>query len=618
MHPIAILLIGVVIVIGGVLFFRLHAFLALTLAALVVGLLTPTANIEKYWLDKNKVRVVGPGEEKRTVVLDLKPSGGAFIGDRYVVLRSMKEPMTESERQRFASAVFDAYNSNNNAVLEANEWKRLPQLASADTYSDDKGLTHEELSSWTPTLLPIAELEITSFFKEKVDGEEKNYAIAKQVGPLFSDELAKHDLVVSPKTIAAARKDAKKTVGERVAAAFGSTCGKIGILIALAAIIGKCLLDSGAADRIVRSALKVVGEKGAPAAFIGSGFLLGVPVFFDTVFYLMIPLGKALRMRTGRNYLLYVLTIVAGGTMAHSLVPPTPGPLFVAEELKVDLGLMIIAGCIVGLFTASAGFLWASFINRRVELPLRDSPDFSLEEIEAISKREDSELPSLFVSLLPIVLPVILIAGNTIIDSFDLVGKDSSLRPIAATLGNKNIALALATMIALAMLVRQKKTNLRSLADSIQGALASGGVIILITSGGGAFGGMLQQTGVAGLIQDLPSYSPQVIIVLAFLITTAVRTAQGSATVAMITAVGILAGFASSETLGCHPVYLALAIGCGSKPIAWMNDSGFWVICKMSGMSEAEGLRFVTPMSIIMGVVGLGITLLGVTFIPLN
>ncbi|MCH7727108.1 MAG: GntP family permease, partial [Planctomycetes bacterium] len=171
-------------------------------------------------------------------------------------------------------------------------------------------------------------------------------------------------------------------------------------------------------------------------------------------------------------------------------------------------------------------------------------------------------------------------------------------------------------IMALALLVRQSRTSLKNLSDSIQGALASGGVIILITAGGGAFGAMLQQTGIASVIQGLEG-SGLAIIVLAFLVTTAVRTAQGSATVAMITAVGILASFADSAVLGCHPVYLALAIGCGSKPIAWMNDSGFWIICKMSGMKESEGLRFVTPMSILMGVVGLGVTMLASRLFPL-
>ena len=204
----------------------------------------------------------------------------------------------------------------------------------------------------------------------------------------------------------------EQTVGERVGEAFGTTCGKIGILIAMAAIIGKCLLDSGAADRIVRSALKWTGQRGAPLAFVGSGFLLAIPVFFDTVFYLMIPLGKAMRMRTGQNYLLYVLTIVAGGTMAHSLVPPTPGPLFVAEELGVDLGTMILAGCALGLVTSSTGYLFAVWMNARHELPLRASAELSLDQLRALAERDIASLPPLWLSLQPILLPVVLIADR--------------------------------------------------------------------------------------------------------------------------------------------------------------------------------------------------------------
>lgn len=445
----------------------------------------------------------------------------------------------------------------------------------------------------------------------------KTNATAKVVEGTATGPINEGDLVVHPNDLRAAQAAAKKTIGERVATAFGTTCGKIGILIALAAIIGKCLLDSGAADRIVRSALKVVGEDGAPFAFVGSGFLLGIPVFFDTVFYLMMPLGKAMRMRTGRNYILYVLTIVAGASMAHSLVPPTPGPLLVAEELGIDIGLMILAGCCVGICSSTVAYLYARWLNSRVELPLRESADFSLKDLEELAKRDESALPPLSLAVLPIVLPVVLIAGNTIMKEF-LGITEGNLATIAATLGNKNIALAIATVIAIVMLVRQTRTGLKDLGESLQGALASGGVIILITAAGGGFGAMLQQTGVASLIRDLPHYSPAVILTLAFLITTAIRTAQGSATVAMITAVGILAGFASDGQLGCHPVYLALAIGSGSKPIAWMNDSGFWVICKMSGMTEAEGLRFVTPMSILMGITGLVATLIAATVFPMQ
>ena len=150
----------------------------------------------------------------------------------------------------------------------------------------------------------------------------------------------------------------------------------------------------------------------------------------------------------------------------------------------------------------------------------------------------------------------------------------------------------------------------------MQSSLASGDVIILITAAGGAFGQILQQTGVSDLIQNQGFTSRAGLITFAFLVTTAIRTAQGSATVAMITAVGVLAGV-STEALGFHPVYLALAIGCGSKPIAWMNDSGFWVIGKMSGMTEAETLRYITPMSCIMGGVGLAVVIAGATLFPM-
>jgi len=552
MHPLWIVLIGVVIVVGGVLILRLHAFLALVLAAIVVSALTPQHAIKRHAIEKDAIAWTYD-DATSMVVLNAK----------------------------------DAHPRMQYLVLRGNSPNAVPEHAG----------------------------ELSVVRVEKGDrAEMKAYARIEQRDDFRS--LEADDLVVHPSTWQAAEKLADQTVGERVAVAFGNTCGKIGILIALAAIIGKCLLDSGAADRIVRSALKVTGERGAPAAFVGSGFLLGIPVFFDTVFYLMMPLGKAMRMRTGRNYLLYVLTIVAGGTMAHSLVPPTPGPFFVAEELGIDLGLMILAGCAVGLVSSGAGFCFARFVNRRNELPLRESPDFSLADLEQLSKRDERELPPLVPALLPIVLPVVLIAGYTVMKAID-APLPTVVMDVAATLGNKNIALAIAAAIAMGTLVWQKRASLKELAGSVQAALASGGVIILITAAGGAFGGMMQQTNIAGLIEQLPTGSPVAVIGLAFLITMAIRTAQGSATVAMITSVGILSGLAQSSTLGCHPVFLALAIGCGSKPIAWMNDSGFWVICKMSGMTEAEGLRYVAPMSIVMGLAGLVATMVGAVIVSM-
>ena len=146
-----------------------------------------------------------------------------------------------------------------------------------------------------------------------------------------------------------------RTPIQRITQEFGVTFGKIGLVIALACLIGRCLLASGAADRIVRAALSMVGEKGAPVAFLGSGFALGIPVFFDSLFLLAIPLAKAMWLKLRKNYLLLIVAIIAGGSMTHSLVPPTPGPLYVASALGINIGTMILAGMVVGLFTASAG-----------------------------------------------------------------------------------------------------------------------------------------------------------------------------------------------------------------------------------------------------------------------
>ena len=416
---------------------------------------------------------------------------------------------------------------------------------------------------------------------------------------------------------------AKTPTVARLVDKFGETCGKIGILIALAAIIGKCLLESGAADRIVRSIVGRSKESRAPVAFTASGFFLGIPVFFDTVFYLLFPIAKAMGLRRPSNYLLYILTISAGATMAHSLVPPTPGPLLVANETGVGLGIMMIGGIAVGGVACMAGLFFALLMNRFWPVPLRETPDSPLEEFRQWSDRPLSDLPPWWLSVLPIALPVLLIAGSAALQS--LVENTGELNIVAQTvlgmfsrLGDKNVALMIAAAIALGTVVWMKRGSRYSMVDSVQSALSSGGVIILITAAGGAFGGLLQQTGIGDRIEGLASSYQMSVLPLAFGVTVLVRIAQGSATVAMITAVGIFSGMSSPEQLGFHPVYLALAIGCGSKPYPWMNDSGFWVVCKMSSMSEGEVLRSYSLMLAVMGFVGLGVVMALAKWFPLG
>ncbi|MCA8995593.1 MAG: GntP family permease, partial [Planctomycetaceae bacterium] len=513
-----ILLAGILTVVCSILLFRLHAFLALILAALLVAAITPEATRQRYLVAKDAAEVVETGPDSVTFV-----SGSGFSPSALVSV--LKLNPTSGRFEFLAPAVIE-------------------------TSKDDLGRWMARFSD-PPQGWPQS---------------DQTYVVMRD-----------HQWT-------AVQKELSATIGSRIATGFGSTATSIGILIAMAAIIGKCLLDSGAADRIVRSILGWTGERGAPIAFVFSGFLLGIPVFFDTVFYLMIPLGKAMRMRTGHSYLLYVLTIVCGGTMAHSLVPPTPGPLVVAEELGVEIGTMILVGMAVGLVAAVFGLFYAIAINRVCDLPLRESPDFSLADLERTVERDLSQLPPLWLSLLPILLPVILISMTTVLaKSSSSTSSGELVLHVIRTLGEKSMALTIAAFVSLIMLVRYQSGSLTKVSQPIQQALASGGVIILITSAGGAFGSVLRQTGIAELIRDLPRSSPIMICTLAFLMTTAIRTAQGSATVAMITAVGVLSGLARQGDLGFHPVYLAAAIGCGSKPIAWMNDSGFWVITRMSG-----------------------------------
>ncbi len=392
-----------------------------------------------------------------------------------------------------------------------------------------------------------------------------------------------------------------QSVGSRITEGFGKTAGQIGIVIAMASVIGICLLESGAAERIVKAALRLFGQKRVDMALLGSGFFLAIPVFFDTVFFLMIPIAKSLYQKTKKNYLLYVLVIIAGGIMAHSLVPPTPGPLFIADAFNVNIATMMAGGSIVGLIATVFGYLFAKWANKK----------WALEpESFAAKSQEDRTLPNLFLSLLPILLPLFLITAGAFMNN-QFTG-----HRIWVFLGDKNMALLVGAILSMVVL-RQQKKQVDHVA-AIKKAIVSAGVIILITGAGGAFGKILQQTNIAFHLEQMVTSAEVAILPAAFLLTALIRTAQGSATVSMITAAGAFSGLASAAALGFHPVYLALAIGCGSKPIWWMNDSGFWVVTQMGGLSEKQALRTLAPISCLMGVAGLTAVMIGAWLWPMG
>lgn len=411
-------------------------------------------------------------------------------------------------------------------------------------------------------------------------------------------------------TAAAAEKFLRQPAAARVAAEFGRTCVNLGILIAMATIIGEAMLLSGAAGVIATHMLRWLGAARAHWAFFATSFLLCIPVMLDTVMYLLAPLFKAVARKTGRDYLLLVMCTVAGGTITHSLVPPTPGPLFVAVELGVPMGLMIGMGSAIGLGAALTGVVFAKWANRRMTLaiPVEDEPD------RAAPGSTAPPPPALWLALLPVFLPLVLIGLDASFSS--ALRKSGSLwAGFVETIGDKDLALTLGALAALVPLARSRTPGLG--AKAVQSAVTSGGVILLIIAAGGAFGGVLQQTRITHSLAAQFEGFHTLALPLVFVITMLVRTAQGSATVAMITAAPIAKALLASGT-AIHPVYLAIAIGCGSKPFPWMNDAGFWIITRLSGLQEAQTLRTVSPMMSLQGVAGLILTMLCAWLLPLR
>ncbi len=383
----------------------------------------------------------------------------------------------------------------------------------------------------------------------------------------------------------------------RVATSFGSTAGSIGIVIAMAAIIGVTMMSSGAADRVVQAFIRFLGKERGSPALAASGFVLSVPVFFDTVFYLLIPLARSMFSQTGRDYLKYVIAIAAGAAATHALVPPTPGPLVIAENLNVDLGTMILIGALVALPATVLGLLYASWLNRKMPVPMRD-----VAGIES-SESELTQLPGLGVSVLPIVLPILFIAGKTVVLPF--VDPDAPLARWIYVIGDANMALLLAAVASTALYIYMRRPTREALTKVIEQSLMSGGLIILITAAGGTFGAMLKEAQIGPAISDLfqgTSGSSGIgMLILGFGIASLLKFAQGSSTVAMITASAMLAAMITPESLNFNIVYLGTAIGGGSLVGSWMNDSGFWIYSKMSGLTEVETLKSWSVLLIILG-----------------
>lgn len=424
-------------------------------------------------------------------------------------------------------------------------------------------------------------------------------------------------------------------VVELIAKGFGDTARGIAISIAFASIIGLCLMESGAADKVVRRFLALFGEKHAGWALLWSTYLLSVPIFFDTMFMLMAPLAKALRLRTGKDYMLYVLCVCCGGVITHSLTVPHPGPIAAVENLKVDVGFSILAGFLGGLVPAVVGFFACVWLNRRVDVPLRDTPGTSLDDLRKLVDKDERELPGLVASLTPVILPILLIScasffkvtadtaklgagwSQSVIGLLGGADGFQAVRQYVEFIGDKNIALGIGAVIALVLLARQRGYGLATIEKLMGPPIETAAVIILITSAGGAFGFMLRSVGVGDAIKAVAAGSNLNLLLLAYAVASVIRVAQGSATVAMLTTSAMIAPMIEGAALPFHPLYVFLVIGWGSMTCSWMNDSGFWVVSRLGGLTERETLRSWTVMLTVVSLSGFVVTFIASKLMPL-
>ncbi|MDR0610240.1 MAG: GntP family permease [Planctomycetaceae bacterium] len=418
--------------------------------------------------------------------------------------------------------------------------------------------------------------------------------------------------------------------------AFGTTAGNISILIAMGAIIGKCMLDSGSAERIVNILRQLFGEKLIPAALLSSGFILSIPIFYDTTFYLLVPIARSLYKMMKKNYILYLLSIGLGATLTHALTPPAPAPVIAAETLNIPLGSLLIVSLFVAALTAPFALGIAFLMNRFLPSPnvhFEDEPNNDkiekTSELKNEIKMETETVPSLFWSFAPILVPVFFISLQALLEMLNksgvLVWETDWLifKNLFRLLGDPRWALIIAAVISMGVLFNVRKLSLQGLSNRIETAILSAGMIVLITSAGGAFGAMLRAAHIGERIEELfqneTALTGIFLLFLAFAVTAIIKTAQGSSTVAMITAAGIFAGIVKdSSALPFHPAYLAVTIGLGSCVTGWMNDSGFWIFCRMGGIRETDALKTWTIGLILLGFSGLLVVLILSQLLPLT
>lgn len=384
---------------------------------------------------------------------------------------------------------------------------------------------------------------------------------------------------------------------ESITNGMGGTLGFVAVVVGLGAMFGQMLEVSGGAERLAQTLVKKFGQDKAQWALTLTGFLVAIPVFFDVGFIILVPIVYGLAKKTGRSLLYYGIPLLAGLAVTHSFVPPTPGPIAVADLLGAELGWVILFGVLAGIPSAIlAGPVFGRYIAKKIHVSV---PDY----MELEEKQYDKELPSFAMIASLIFIPLVLILANTV--SGVLLEEGNTVRSVLTFLGHPFVALIIATLLAFYFLGVRRGYSGDEIQSIATKALEPAGIIILVTGAGGVFKQILIDSGVGEVLGDMMAGSALPPILLAFLIASIVRVAQGSATVAMVTAAGLISPLI--DTLGLEGPVLGLiviSIAAGATILSHVNDSGFWLVNRYFGLDVKDTLRSWTIMETIIALTG--------------
>jgi GntP family gluconate:H+ symporter len=382
----------------------------------------------------------------------------------------------------------------------------------------------------------------------------------------------------------------------------GNVLGFIAIVVGLGTMLGKMMAESGAAARIATTLIGRFGEARVHWAIMVVAFIVGIPVFFQVGFVLLIPLVFTIARRTGMSLIKIGIPLVAGLSVVHGMLPPHPAAMLAVTAYNADVGRTILYGLLVGFPTASlAGPIYASWIAPRIVLPATNPLAAQLEG-ESVKK-----MPSFRISVFTVLIPVILMLIASTADI--ALEPESPARTALDFVGHPIVALLVALLFSFWSLGRTQHFTREQLLKFCNDCLAPTAAILLVIGAGGGFNQVLVQSGVGRAIAHAAVGSQASPLVLAWAVAALIRVATGSATVAMTTAAGIVAPIAALMP-GTNAELLVLATGAGSLVLSHVNDSGFWLIKEFFNMSVPQTLKTWTVAETIIGVAGLGFTLL--------